>query len=153
MRVYTRDMDNNYESLPNVFPARRGDAEKIEARLMRVLRQYASYEYAVNQWYFHGDGRPASEGGRGYSFPECIHGMSRHTAYDNICGPCEGGYGYWDYGRELDEAHRDLQWARSVSQRRFSTIVPLMGEPWARFSPTTRDELMGWAQQPLTDYR
>lgn len=30
-----------------------------------------------------------NRGGQGHTYPVCIHGMSRWTDYDNICGGCE----------------------------------------------------------------
>jgi hypothetical protein len=59
--------------------------------LQRLLAVEAQYEADVKDWYENGDGRPTSEGGRGYRYPECIHGSSLWTDYDNICGPCELG--------------------------------------------------------------
>ena len=34
---------------------------------------------------------------QGYRNHYCVHGMNQWTDYDNICGMCEDGYGYWDY--------------------------------------------------------
>lgn len=62
-----------------------------KAALQRLRKVEADYEAAVKDWYENGDGRPTSEGGRGYTYPECIHGSSRWTDYDNICGGCEDG--------------------------------------------------------------
>lgn len=51
----------------------------------------AAYEAEVRDWYENGDGRPVSEGGYGYTFPQCKHGSNLWTDYDNICGGCEDG--------------------------------------------------------------
>lgn len=59
------------------------------AALITVRQWHQRYEDDVDDWYRNGDGRPSSEGGRGYRYPECIHGMSLWTDYDNICGGCE----------------------------------------------------------------
>lgn len=61
------------------------------AALQRLRKVEADYEADVKDWYENGDGRPTSEGGRGYRYPECIHGSSLWTDYDNICGGCEDG--------------------------------------------------------------
>jgi hypothetical protein len=82
-------------------------AVMIAARVYvkRLRTAYAQYEEDVNAWYSRGDGRSpkwhvfiegddvyqANVGGKGYAYPECIHGASRWTDYDNICGPCEDG--------------------------------------------------------------
>jgi hypothetical protein len=63
------------------------------AALQRIVAAEQAYREEVDAWYTTGDGRPSSEGGRGYTFPHCIHGSSRWTDYDNICGGCEDGYG------------------------------------------------------------
>lgn len=34
---------------------------------------------------------------QGYRNHYCVHGTNLWTDYDNICGPCEDGYGSWDY--------------------------------------------------------
>lgn len=73
-------------------------------RLRQIRAAHAAYEEEVRAWYASGDGRSPNwrveftesgepyqwnAGGRGYAFPACIHGASRWTDYDNICGPCE----------------------------------------------------------------
>lgn len=63
----------------------------------------AAYDAEVDAWYRSGEGRPSkyiesewggriNVGGHGYAFPHCIHGSSRWTDYDNICGGCEDGF-------------------------------------------------------------
>lgn len=84
-------------------------ARRIALVHLKALRKaYADYEEDVRDWYARGDGRSPNwrteideetgevyqwnAGGKGYTYPECIHGASRWTDYDNICGPCEDGY-------------------------------------------------------------
>lgn len=62
------------------------------AALNDIQADEAAYTAAVDDWYLNGDGRSTADGGRGYRFPHCPHGMSLWTDYDNICGPCEDGY-------------------------------------------------------------
>jgi hypothetical protein len=64
--------------------------------IQRLQAAEAEYDAEVRDWYENGDGRPTSEGGRGYTFPHCIHGSSRWTDYDNICGGCEDGSGVFE---------------------------------------------------------
>lgn len=54
-----------------------------------VLKRRAQYNAEVNEWYTEGDGRSVESGGRGYRFPECIHGRSLWTDYDIACWECE----------------------------------------------------------------
>lgn len=58
---------------------------------------YAAYEAERADYY-------SQEENRDYSFPACVHGASNWTDYDNICGPCENGEGYWDDSREWKRA-------------------------------------------------
>lgn len=64
----------------------------IARQVLKNMRKVeADYAAEVEEFYTEGDGRRTSEGGRGYTFPHCIHGTSRWTDYDNICGGCEEG--------------------------------------------------------------
>lgn len=63
----------------------------VRAALAEVKAFDAAYEAEVNEWYTEGRGRSRADGGMGYTFPHCPHGMSRWTDYDNICGHCEDG--------------------------------------------------------------
>jgi hypothetical protein len=62
--------------------------ELIEAE----RRNYQEYDKAVDDWYRD----PTTQHLR---FPNCIHGTSNWTDYDNICGACEDGDGDFDYLR------------------------------------------------------
>lgn len=65
----------------------------------------AAYDADVERWY--------RDGNSGYTYPSCIHGTSRWTDYDNICGACEDGSSlreialmrarddWWEYDRRL----------------------------------------------------
>ena len=90
--------------------------------------RYEAHEEAERLWYQHGDGLPTSKGGRGHSYPYCIHGVSRWVDYDCACGPCEDGDGYWDYLRELAYARDAAQRAFDEFQRRMSLIVQVSTE-------------------------
>ena len=79
--------------------------------LADVMARRAAYDAVVAEWYETGDGaspewveagtqpwfdaehddpsRRVNIGGKGYRFPQCPHGMSLWTDYDNICGACE----------------------------------------------------------------
>lgn len=70
------------------------------AALRTVRAARAKYEADVRDWYENGDGRSPdyvtdesghryNVGGQGHAYPECIHGASLWTDYDNICGGCE----------------------------------------------------------------
>ena len=138
-------------TLPNVFPATRTQIyEMVERRMMRNLRMYARYEADVAAWYRDGDGRPVAEGGKGYSYPECVHGTSRWTDYDNICGGCEGDYGYWDYSRELADAYRDAVWAFSQRDERYSSVSNVVGNGRVPFD--IRVALAEWALAPVSEF-
>lgn len=76
----------------------------FRAALKRIMAFQAEYEADVEAWYTTGDGASSNwvtevdaegevytynAGGRGYAYPNCIHGSSLWTDYDNICGGCE----------------------------------------------------------------
>ena len=125
----------------------------VEGRVMSRLRFYAEYERDVADWYRHGDGRSTLDGGRGYSFPHCIHGTSRHTDYDNICGGCEDGDGYWNYARELDAAYRDATWAQKQATRRSQSVLRFFGEVDVHSLPDdVRSGLLDWVTEPTSKF-
>lgn len=102
-----------------------------------IKARHAAYEAEVKAWYETGDGRPISEGGHGYAFPECIHGSSLWTDYDNICGWCE------DSSTILEEAivlGRE-RWLRFVSRWEWVTAAP------PDLNEATRREMLGWAME------
>lgn len=77
--------------------------------------------------------RTVNIGGQGYTYPECIHGASRWTDYDNIC-----------YGCEESETAVDL--ARSLGRERFVRFIDRW--EWAIAAPGDaphREDLLQWA--------
>lgn len=125
----------------------------VERRVMARLRFYAEYERDVQAWYRDGDGRSTSDGGRGYSFPHCIHGTSRHTDYDNICGGCESGDGYWDYARELSDAYRDAVYAAKTSTRRSQKTLEFFAGVDAHSLPAeVWCGLLDWVTEPVSQF-
>lgn len=80
--------------------------------------RYDSYDQEVKEWF-----EPGGEGhDHGYTFPACIHGKSRWTEYDNICGPCEDGYGFWDEDRARRDAEDQVRYALQEVERRVKWI-------------------------------
>lgn len=112
--------------------------------VLPVARAYVTqwrddYDAAVKEWYETGDGSPSAEGGRGHRYPECIHGSSLWTDYDNICGGCEDGED--DYLRALRIAERV---SRNLNER----------TAWTSYRPTDLPHdlavaLIEWAFAPL----
>lgn len=96
--------------------------------LRQRRRTFEAYQESVDDWYRNGDGRPTTHGGRGYRYPECIHGASLWTDYDIPCGACENGEGYWDYLRELADCKYAAQRAFDEFQRRMTLIVQVTTE-------------------------
>lgn len=114
--------------------------EKVYAKTwqelaLHMVRQskarYDAYEEDVRDWYEHGDGRSSDRGGRGYTYPYCMHGVSRWVDYDCACGACEDGDGYWDYLRELHLAKHMAKQAFKVMDERVQLYVKAsnMGMP------------------------
>lgn len=139
--------------LPNVYPMPFSVEKMVEKRLMANLRRYARFEVDVDNWYRYGDGRSVADGGRGHRYPyACVHGADAWVDYDNICGPCEGGYGSWNYAEQLADAYREARWAKQEVHRRVEAALPLLSEAWGQLSRQTRDEINAWVKKPITEF-
>lgn len=127
------------EKIMNLFPAPAGVAPMVEAKMLKSLRRYAEYRANVHKWY--------SVPNQPYSYPECIHGVSRWTAYDNICLGCEMGYGEWDFGRELQDAYNETVSMLAEVDRRSDMIRDLL---WEEDIPhSLREGLAKWVYSDL----
>ena len=145
------------ERLPCVFPMRVGHDHAVEKLVMASLREYAEFRVEKNNWYRHGDGRPSFEGGRGLTFPHCIHGMSRWLSYDNICGPCEDGWGYWHYGDTLELYAHVVEYAYEQMARRFAKVHEFLEnletfEKRSNKADEMRSAMMEWAIEPIVRF-
>lgn len=106
------------------------------AALQRIKAAHEAYDREVAEWYETGDGASPdwrtevdeetgevyryNAGGQGHTFPHCIHGASRWTDYDNICGGCEDGYG--PVALAISEARTD--WLRFVGVFEWMSSTP-----------------------------
>lgn len=103
--------------------------------ILPVVRKHmeerrAAYDAEVAEWY---------QENPGYQFPECIHGTSLVTDYDNICGGCEDP-------RTDDEIAED--WAASLAADLNER------EAWLSYAPSNlaaelRISLLQWGLEPL----
>lgn len=123
----------------------------FRAALKRVMAFEAEYEADVERWYEEGDGAKPNwvtdfdegtgetytynAGGRGYTYPNCIHGSSRWTDYDNICGGCEEG---------LSAIQLAQQEARHTFSQMTERMTWLNNGPKGGIPPRIRDELVTW---------
>jgi hypothetical protein len=105
--------------------------------------RYDAYEKDVRDWYEHGDGRSTRDGGRGHSYPYCIHGVSRWVDYDCACGSCEDGWGSYDYLRELEVAKEMAKDAFQTMQERIDLYVNLSNRARYENLPIVIDQA-GW---------
>lgn len=108
--------------------------------LKSLKARQKAYDEEVDDWYRAGDGRrpnwrtecvrnaegvclydhTVNYGGMGHRFPQCIHGTSLWTDYDNICGGCESEENI--YSVALSEAHSlVVQMLREEHNRKFFT--------------------------------
>lgn len=116
--------------------------------LDQMLAQVKQYEDAVNEWYTNGDGRPVADGGLGYVYPSCIHGMSLWTNYDNICGGCEdGGLSTWE--AMAREAIWEAKRRQRVSVDRRKAILDNGLITRHDLPAELRNALLGWMVEPL----
>ena len=87
--------------------------------------RYDAYEQDVREWYEHGDGRSYANGGKGHTYPYCIHGVSRWVDYDCACGACEDGDGDFEYLRELGNAKYAAKAAFEMTHNRIQLYVDI----------------------------
>ena len=91
--------------------ARKTELKRALEYLTAIKRSWNDFLADREAWYRSGDGRPTSQGGKGYSFPYCFHGSSQWTDYDNICGGCEDSFTGYNpmtfYRWALDKGHQD----------------------------------------------
>lgn len=123
----------------------------FRAILKRVMAFQAEYEADVEAWYTTGDGAPSNwvtevdadgevytynAGGRGYAYPNCIHGSSLWTDYDNICGGCE-------------DSLTAIQLAQQEARYTFTNFVKRMewldAAPAGGLPQSLRDDILTWA--------
>lgn len=121
--------------------------------LRKLKASEAEYRADREEWYRSGDGRrpkwyqgpdderPYNYGGKGYTFPYCIHGSSRWTDYDNICGGCEGDYGTI-YERAIWSAKEKVA---TVNER----IDWLVTAPDSLRRTEMHRKLIDWAMEPI----
>lgn len=85
---------------------------------------------------------------KGYSVSHCIHGTSLWTDYDPMCGPCEDGYGYWDYQLHAEDVLGLVRSARRecVKRQRMVADLMVMGAP-------VTGEMVTWASAPIERLR
>lgn len=132
--------------------------DKVTARfclavLKKLKKAEAEYWEARRAWYESGDGRPEkwvfdpetgrhwNAGGRGWTYPECIHGTSRWTDYDNICGGCEDGYSVyqlalWEGKEKAQQYTERVEWLASAPG-------------FSRMPYGLKDDLRDWVMEPL----
>ena len=107
----------------------------FERALREARARREAYEAEVRDWYENGDGRPRSEGGKGFTFPTCIHGRDLWVDHDIPCGACEGEDGV------ISEA---MGFARERFLR-FNDRWDWANAAPGDLDPTTRRQLMEWA--------
>lgn len=111
------------------------EAKQALIFLNQARKRYADFEQAKVDWYRDPDTRRLK-------FPECIHGTSTWTDYDNICGPCENGEGYWDYVREAEWAIIRAKTALAQVDHRLHILCEI---PIHLQTP----ELKQWVKEPI----
>lgn len=117
-----------------------------------------AYNDEVAEWYRRGDGRAPNwrveitedgevyrynAGGQGYAFPQCIHGSSRWTDYDNICWGCEESFLPNDRAYCLAKAKQAL----TECERRVDMVTGLLME--STLDQSAKDALIAWAVEPV----
>lgn len=86
---------------------------------------------------------------QGYRNHYCVHGTNLWTDYDNICGPCEDGYGYWDYQNFAELAIQNARSAVRHAEKMFQDARKWQ-EFFKEFPPQT-EEAKGYAESMVQD--
>ena len=124
-------------------------AEWVARQEERAKRE-REYDKEVREWYAKGDGRSREDGGRGYAYPFCIHGVYILTDYDIPCGWCESGD--WDDFEYIPTIrHMTVRWQQAKQERdkRQAALVHLAE---AGYSPwDIPSEMSAWSVAPVVD--
>lgn len=123
--------------------------EYLDRQEMASKRE-REFDKTVREWYRKGDGRSREDGGRGYAYPYCIHGVYILTDYDIPCGWCE-----LDDGEEFDYI-ATIRWVVGAWQRakaeRDKRWAALDGLIKAGYAPgDIPPEMPAWAGAPVAD--
>lgn len=139
------------------------DSRAIARLALPILKSLkareAAYEESVNEWYSSGEGRSprwveetnefghvrmVNLGGNGYRYPECIHGASLWTDYDNICGGCESGQSVY----EIALIHAGYAWRTFQSRMQ---RIRTMDSRYDELPNDIRLSLINWACEPINE--
>lgn len=60
----------------------------------------------------------AEERKQGYRPSACVHGTNQWTDYDNICGPCEDGLGWWSYQAQALDCLNEAEGVEDMVRQR-----------------------------------
>jgi hypothetical protein len=112
--------------------------------LLMIKARWAEYEADVEQWYRSGQGKF-----KGYRYPECFHGTSNWTDYDNICWGCEDSFtGYnplsfyrWAFNRawsDYREMGKRSEWFCSAPADLFA-------------NPDLYLQIIDWCMEPMRE--
>lgn len=105
----TQQLDTQYYVLSH-------HGKMLAVKLVQKEREwYQKYDEDVDAWY-------RDPVNRGLSYPCCIHGMSNWTDYDNICGGCESGFGYFNYMDQLRRFKDEVLAAEKLREKRFQAM-------------------------------
>ena len=129
-----------------VQKARREYLDRQEADAKRERE----YDKEVREWYRKGDGRSREDGGRGYAYPYCIHGVYILTDYDIPCWRCEAGdWEEFDYIATIRWTVGAWQRAKAECDRRRAALNHLVEAGYSLGDIPA--EMTKWASAPVVD--
>lgn len=123
--------------------------EYLDRQEMASKRE-REFDKTVREWYRKGDGRSREDGGRGYAYPYCIHGVYILTDYDIPCGWCESGdWEEFDYIATIRWTVGAWQRAKEERDKRWAALDHLVEAGYAAWDIPT--EMTTWARRPVVD--
>lgn len=108
-------------------------AKLATAELAKVRKTYADHDEYKRECYKDGH-RPQY----------CVHGTNQWTDYDNICGGCEDGRGYFDYEAEALDAIARAKARYAKMEARLDAVMKL-----AMMDAPISAELLEWVKEPI----
>lgn len=109
-------------------------AKLAVSKLAEVRNMYAEHDEYKRECYK-----------EGFRPQYCVHGTNQWTDYDNICGGCEDGRGYFDYETEALDAIAYAKAQHAKMEVRLNAVVAL-----AALGAPVSAELSAWVAEPIT---
>lgn len=131
-------LDQIKQDVVDPYMGRKASVLKLAVKILDQHRQsFVYYDEAC---------REAAKDG--YRPHYCIHGTNQWTDYDNICRPCEDGYGSWDYEAFAKLSLDDAKYRVAQVKEREEVYRKMINMP-GRLSDKLKEEMIEWVFEPM----